>query len=187
MEPTDQLDAPNRRFPESRVRRFAKRNSTSPHPSIVLTKQSISTTSDLSDLAPVGSGSQPRRPGPGRTALPRDRKTNPIGQITAAGRLRARSAPGYWQMFVSSRDPPAGGCGSGTPAPNRLFRADRPPTAPTPGAARDTAAPAMATGMLCAVNTRRAADLGDGGSLSCRTTTLRIGGGSHRLNTERSS
>ena len=26
----------------------------------------------------------------------------PIGQITATGRLRARSARGYWQMFGSS-------------------------------------------------------------------------------------
>ena len=39
----------------------------------------------------------------------------------------------------SAKCPPAGGCGSGTPAPHRLFRADRPPTATTPGAARDTA------------------------------------------------
>jgi hypothetical protein len=36
MEPTDQLDAPNRRLPESRVERFAKRNSASRTSSICL-------------------------------------------------------------------------------------------------------------------------------------------------------
>ena len=36
MEPTDQLDAPNRRLPESRVRRFAKRKSASRTSSIFL-------------------------------------------------------------------------------------------------------------------------------------------------------
>ena len=33
-------------------------------------------------------------------------QNEPIGQITAAGRLRARSARGYWQMFGSSQGSP---------------------------------------------------------------------------------
>ena len=45
MEPTDQLDAPNRRLPESRVKRFAKRKSASRTSSIFLVNPSRSSTS----------------------------------------------------------------------------------------------------------------------------------------------
>ena len=47
MEPTDQLDAPNRRLPESRVRRFAKRKSASRTSSIFLVNPSRSSTSPI--------------------------------------------------------------------------------------------------------------------------------------------
>lgn len=45
MEPTDQLDAPNRRLPEGRVRRFANRKSVSRPPSIFLVNPSLPVTS----------------------------------------------------------------------------------------------------------------------------------------------
>jgi hypothetical protein len=47
MEPTDQLDAPNRRLPESRVRRFAQRDSACRQPSIFLVNPSLSITSRI--------------------------------------------------------------------------------------------------------------------------------------------
>jgi hypothetical protein len=47
MEPTDQLDAPNRRLPESRVSRFAKRKSASRTSSISLVNLSSSFTSTI--------------------------------------------------------------------------------------------------------------------------------------------
>ena len=47
MEPTDQLDAPNRGLPKSRVRRFAKRKSASRPSSIVLVNPSLSSTSQI--------------------------------------------------------------------------------------------------------------------------------------------
>jgi hypothetical protein len=50
MEPTDQLDAANRRLPEGRVRRFAKRTSASRPLSILLTNQTISSTSTIARL-----------------------------------------------------------------------------------------------------------------------------------------
>jgi hypothetical protein len=45
MEPTDQLDAPDRRLPESRVRRFAKRKSAFRTSSIFLVNTSLFSTS----------------------------------------------------------------------------------------------------------------------------------------------
>src|SRR6266850_6775383 len=47
MEPTDQLDAPNRKLPESRVRRFAKRNPASRPTSIFLVNPSPFSTSPI--------------------------------------------------------------------------------------------------------------------------------------------
>jgi hypothetical protein len=47
MEPTDQLDASNRRLPESRVRRFAKRKSASRTSSIFLANPSVSLGSSI--------------------------------------------------------------------------------------------------------------------------------------------
>jgi hypothetical protein len=50
MEPTDQLDAPNRGLRESRVERFAKRNSASRPRSIVLANPAASSTSTIEQL-----------------------------------------------------------------------------------------------------------------------------------------
>jgi len=47
MEHTDQLDASNRRLPESRVRRFAKRNAASRPSSILPVSHSLSSTSQI--------------------------------------------------------------------------------------------------------------------------------------------
>jgi hypothetical protein len=47
MEPTDQLDASNRRLPESRVGRFAKRKPASRPSSIVLVTPSVVSTSQI--------------------------------------------------------------------------------------------------------------------------------------------
>ena len=50
MEPTAQLDAPNRGLPESRVKRFAKRKSASRTPSIFLVNPSLFSTSQIERL-----------------------------------------------------------------------------------------------------------------------------------------
>ena len=54
MEPIDQLDVPNRRLPEGRLRRFAKRNPASPPFSFFLVNPSLFSASS-SELAGVGS------------------------------------------------------------------------------------------------------------------------------------
>ena len=54
-EPNDQLDAPNRRLPESRVRRFAKRKLASHPTSIFLVNSFLFPLHRSSELAPVGS------------------------------------------------------------------------------------------------------------------------------------
>ena len=70
---------------------------------------------------------------------------------------RARAA-GSRRRPARARDPPAGRCGSGTRAPSRRCPLLPRPGAPTRAAARDSAtAPAIVSGMLCAVNTSRAA------------------------------
>ena len=56
MEPTDQLDAPDRRLPESRVGRFARRKPASRPSSIFLVNQSFHRLPRSSELAAVGSG-----------------------------------------------------------------------------------------------------------------------------------
>lgn len=50
MEPTDELDAPNRRLPESRVRRFAKRRSAFRPSSFFLANPRVSITSSIERL-----------------------------------------------------------------------------------------------------------------------------------------
>jgi hypothetical protein len=56
MEPTDQLDASNRRLPESRVRQFAKRKSASRTSSILLVNLSHVSLRRSGELAGIGSG-----------------------------------------------------------------------------------------------------------------------------------
>jgi hypothetical protein len=50
MEPIDQLDVPNRRLPEGRLRRFAKRNAASRPPSTFRLNLSLSGTSPIGRL-----------------------------------------------------------------------------------------------------------------------------------------
>jgi len=54
MEPTDELDAPDRRLPESRVGRFAQRKSASRPSSIFLVLLPLLRLHRFDDLAPVG-------------------------------------------------------------------------------------------------------------------------------------
>ena len=110
----------------------------------------------------------------GRIAPRRDRRRSrsdrsPPQQARAPARLE-----GSGRHPARATGPRAGHFGSGTPAPNPQRPGARPPAAPIPGAARDTdAAPAMAMGMLCAVNTTRAADRNRVGSVSMAARTCR--------------